>query len=133
MDHNRVHLIGRLTKDPEFVPQGRRGEAHCTFTIAVNRVVPNESGPQADYVPCSLWGEEAKRFVELRSKGDTVGVLGRIRTSHVPQANGTAKFFWEVRVDEVQYGQRSLKNLQPKPQETPTTRAVSQLAAEFFE
>jgi single-strand DNA-binding protein len=131
VDHNRVHLIGRLTKDPEFFPEGRKGEVHCSFTLAINRVVPNEQGPQADYIPCSLWGEEARRFVETRSKGDTVGILGRVRTSYVPQANGSSKFFWEVRVDEVQYGQRSLKNLRPRPTETHATSAMKRLTTEF--
>lgn len=133
MDHNRIHIIGRLTKDPEFVPAGRKGDAHCAFTVAVNRVVSNEQGPQADYIPCTLWGEEAQRFVEKRSKGDTIGILGRIRTSMVKRSDGRADFFWEVRADEVQYGHKSLKNLQPKPAETTATRAVGRLMSEFGE
>ena len=131
MDHNRVHLIGRLTRDPEYVPAGRRGDGHCKFSLAVNRVVSNEQGPQADYMYCVLWGEEALRFIELRAKGDEVGILGRIRTSNVPQADGGTHFHWEVRVDEVRYGRRSLKNLQPRPQETKATQAVAKLAKEF--
>ena len=131
MDHNRIHLIGRLTKNPEFHAAGKRGEPHCTFTLAVNRVVPNEQGPQADYLPCSLWGEEAGRFVESRAKGDEVGVTGRIRTGHVPQADGSYRFFWEVRVDRVSYGRRSLKNLQNPVQENTQTLAVKKLSREF--
>lgn len=131
MDHNRVHIIGRLTKDPEYHPPGRRGDAHCTFTLAVNRVVANEQGPQADYIPCVLWGEEVTRFIESRAKGDEVGVLGRIRTGNVQQADGSTKFFWEIRVDQIHYGRRALKNLQPKPTETAATRAVATLGAEF--
>lgn len=124
-------MIGRLTKDPEYFPAGRKGEAHCTFTLAVNRVVSNEVGAQADYLPCSLWGEEAARFVEIRAKGDTVGALGRLRTNFVQQADGTSRPFWEIRVDEIQYGQKSLKNLQPRPASTPATAAVSRLSSEF--
>lgn len=131
MDHNRVHLIGRLTKNPEFLPSGRRGEPHCTFTLAVNRVVPNEKGPQADYIPCSLWGKEAQVFAEDRAKGDEVGVTGRLRTEHVVQPDGSHRFFWEVRVDQVAYGRKSLKNLQGRPQATPATEAVRLLTQEF--
>lgn len=131
MDHNRVHLIGRLTKDPEFHAPGRRGDAHCTFVLAVNRVVPNEKGPQADYLPCSLWGSEAEVFCERRAKGDEVGVLGRIRTGHVQQPDNTYKFFWEVRVDRVFYGRQALKNMQLKPEPTKATQAVSRLMSEF--
>lgn len=131
MDHNRCHLVGRLTKDPEYIPAGRRGEEHCTFTLAVNRVVPNETGPKADYVPCSLWGENARAFVENRAKGDEVGVIGRMRTNFVQQPDGTHRLFFEIRVEEIHLGRRALKNLQPRPQETPTTRAIGQLTREF--
>lgn len=133
MDHNRCHLVGRLAKDPQYVPAGLKGNDHCTFTLAINRVVPTEAGPEADYILCSLWGEEARRFVESRAKGDEVGVLGRIRTGFVQQANGSRRFFWEVRVEEVQFGRRSLKNLQPRPREDQATKAVGRLTMEFGE
>jgi len=133
VDHNKGTWIGRLTKDPEFHPAGRKGDPHCTFTLAINRVVPNEGGPQADFIPCTIWGEEAERFCQLRSKGDEVGIMGRIRTNNVPQPDGSYRFHWEVRALEggVQYGRRSLKNLQPRPAATRTTQAVGQLTAEF--
>ncbi len=131
MDHNRVHLVGRLVRNPEYFPPGRRGQEHCTFSMATNRVVPNEEGPAADYIPCSLWGEEATRFVERVRKGDEVTCFGRIRTNFVPQADGDSRFFWEVRVDTVEYGRISLKNLRSHVEEDNTTRAVKQLTEEF--
>lgn len=131
MDHNRFHGVGRLTRDPQYIPAGNKGEDHCTFTLAINRVVPLHDGPVADYVPCSLWGEEARRFIECRAKGDEVGILGRFRTGFVQQGDGSRKIFWEIRVEEVQYGRRSLKNLQPKPKQDSATRAVGQLVTEF--
>lgn len=133
MDHNRWHGVGRLTRNPEYFSPGRRGQEHCTFSLAINRVVPNEEGPAADFVPCSVWGEEARRFVERVQKGDEVACLGRIRTNFVPQANGDRKFFWEVRVDHVEYGRISLKNLRTKPHTDATTEAVKQLTEEFGE
>jgi len=130
MDHNQWSGIGRLVKAPKFYPAAQ-GKEHCTFTIVCNRVVPNSEGPQADYVPCALWGEEATKFVGLCDKGDTVGVVGRIRTSFVQKPNGTKDFYWEVRVDEVSYGMRSLKNLQPKTAPDAASRAVGKLSKEF--
>jgi single-strand DNA-binding protein len=131
LDHNRVHFIGRLTRNPEYFSRGRRGEGHCTFTVAINRVVPNEEGPMADYIPCSLWGEEAATFVERAHKGDEVAVRGRIRTNFVVQGDGNRRFFWEARIDVVDYGRISLKNLQPQPAEDATIRAVQTLTEEF--
>ncbi len=132
MDHNRFNAIGRLVKSPEYFPPGRKGPEHCTFTLAINRVVPNEDGPTADFIPCSLWGNEASHFCECRDKGDEVAILGRIRTNFVPQASGNRKFFWEVRVERVEYGRQALKNLQTGPrQEDKATRAVKTLTTEF--
>lgn len=131
MDHNRSLIVGRLTKRPEYFPAGMRGEEHCTFTVATNRVVSDRTGPKADYIPCSLWGPQAKTFVENRDKGDEVGVIGRIRTNYVQQADGGSRLFFEVRVEEVQMGRKSLKNLQPRPEATTATRAVGRLQNEF--
>lgn len=131
MDHNRCHLVGRLARNPQFVPAGRKGDAHCVFTLAINRVVPTAEGPAVDYVPCSLWGEEASRFVELRAVGDEVGVFGRLRTGFIQRGGGRKEHIWEIRVEEVDYGRRSLKNLQPRPKADHATQAVKKLATEF--
>ena len=131
MDHNLWHGIGRLTRPPEYVPAGKKGEGHCKFTLAINRVVSNAQGPQADYIPCVLWGEKALHFIEERDKGDEVGIVGSIHTSNVPQADGSTRFYWEVRVNKVSYGRKSLKNLQPKPEPTHTTQALGKLTTEF--
>jgi single-strand DNA-binding protein len=132
VDHNRFHAIGRLVRPPEYFTPGRKGQEHCTFTLAINRVVPNEDGPAADYIPCSLWGAEARNFYDCRGKGDEVLILGRIRTNFVQQADGERKFFWEVRVETVDYGRRSLKNLRAgNDMVDATTEAVKQLTTEF--
>jgi len=101
--------------------------------MAINRVVPNEEGPAADYVPCSVWGQEAANFVERVRKGDEVTCLGRIRTNFVPQADGDRRFFWEIRVDTVDYGRIALKNLRARTYADDTTRAVKKLTEEFGE
>ena len=131
MDQNTFIGVGRLARDPEFIPAGRKGDPHARFTLVINRVVAGENGPQADYLTCTLWGEEAIRFCETRAKGDEVGIKARVRTSLVQKAGGGKDFFIEFRVEEVTYGRKSLKNLSPRPEETPTTQAVSKLAGEF--
>jgi single-strand DNA-binding protein len=123
--------VGRLTKNPVFYPEGRKGDAHCTFTLAVNRVIPDENGPTADYIQCVLWGPLATTFVEDREMGDEVMVFGAIRTSILPLGNGKSEFRWELRVEEVEHGRKSLKNLAGRPTETKATVAVSRLTKEF--
>jgi single-strand DNA-binding protein len=101
------------------------------FTLAINRVVSDRNGPKADYIPCSLWGPSSHSFVEQRAKGDEVGIIGRLRANYVQQPDGTSRLFFEVRVEEVHLGRRSLKNMQPKPEVTPATQAVGTLQDEF--
>jgi single-strand DNA-binding protein len=131
VDQNRTTLVGRLTRNPEYHPPGIAGQEHCTFTLAINRVVSDRNGPKADYIPCSLWGPGARPFVEGRAKGDEVGVIGRIRVNYVQQPDGTSRLFFEIRVEEAHQGRKSLKNMQPKPETTPATQAVSTLQDEF--
>jgi single-strand DNA-binding protein len=131
VDQNRVVLVGRLTRDPEFQVPGSRGTAHCNFTLAVNRVVANRDGPKADYIPCSLWGKAAQEFAEVCSKGDEVGVIGRLRANYVQQPGGDSRCFFEIRVDEINLGAVARKNLQAKPKRTTTTAAIDTLREEF--
>jgi single-strand DNA-binding protein len=131
VDHNKTTLVGRLTANPEYYPAGIRGQDHCQFTIAVNRVVSDQNGPRADFIPCSLWGPACKAFVEQRAKGDEVGVIGRLRANYVPQPDGTSHLLFEVRVEEIHLGRKSLKNMQPAPEKTPATAAVGKLQEEF--
>ena len=131
MDYNRGQLMGRLKANPKYYPPGRKGQAHTNFTLAVNRVVPTETGPKADYFPCVIWGEEAGSFAEKRSKGDTVAVFGKWRTNYIEQADGTSKLHFELRVEKFGLGMKALKNLLPQPKPTAATKAVSQLMAEF--
>lgn len=133
MDHNKYDAIGRLVRDPQFFPAGNRGHEHCTGTLAINRVVPSSEGPEADYIPFSIWGPESKIFCEGRAKGDTVMIQGRIRTSLVTAPDGKKTSWWEVRVDHFQFGHRSLKNMRPEPVPDETIVAVARLSAEFGE
>ncbi len=131
MDHNRFWGIGRLVKDPQHFEAGRRGEPHCTGILASNRVVPSEAGPEADYIPFSIWGEGARQFCEQCARGDTVLIAGRIRTSLVQKAGGGKESYWEVRADKAELIHQSRKNMQPAPKQDSTTAAVGKLNSEF--
>lgn len=131
MDHNKYVGVGRLARDPEYFPPGMRGEEHCTFTLAINRVVPREDGAVADFIPCSLWGPVARQFVEARAKGDEVGVIGRLRTNLVQKGDGSRQSLMEIRVEEVRMGRKSLTNLRPLPVQDRATQVVARLNSEF--
>lgn len=131
MDYNRSSFVGRLTRDPEYFPAGARGEAHCTFTLAVNRVVSNQDGPGVDYIPCSLWGPRAQVLKKLMGRGDELGISGRLRVNRVQEANDSFRLFFEIRVEEIHEGCKPLRKLGPQPTSTPVTQAVGSLMREF--
>ena len=131
MDHNRFWGIGRLVKDLQHFEAGRRGEPHCTGILVTNRVVPSENGPEADYIPFSVWGESARTLCRTCALGDTLLISGRIRTNLVSKASGEKGSFWEVRADNAQLIHRSRKNMQPSPKRDSTTNAVDRLSREF--
>ena len=131
MNGNTWIGMGRLVRPPEFFPPGLTGDVHATFVLAVNRVVPSRSGPETDYVPCTVWGPLAQELCAQRTTGDEVHVIGRIRTDLIPQADGSREFRVEVRAEQLQLGRRSRKNLQPSPHVDGVTQAVGRLTEEF--
>ena len=60
---NRVVLVGRLTKDPEYrtTPSG---VSVATFTLAVNRTFTNAQGErEADFINCVVFRRQAEKVV----------------------------------------------------------------------
>jgi single-strand DNA-binding protein len=101
---NKVVLIGRLTKDPELKFTPGTGTAVATFTLAVDRRLPNKNGQrEADFVPIVVWGKQAESTANYMSKGKLMGVSGRIQTRSYEAKDGTRRYVTEVVADEVQF------------------------------
>ncbi len=101
---NKVVLIGRLTKDPELKFTPGTGTAVATFTLAVDRRVPNKSGQrEADFVPIVVWGKQAESTANYMSKGKLMGVSGRIQTRSYDAKDGTKRYVTEIVAEEVQF------------------------------
>ncbi|WP_019168337.1 single-stranded DNA-binding protein, partial [Staphylococcus intermedius] len=74
---NRVVLVGRLTKDPEFrtTPSG---VSVATFTLAVNRNFKSKNGEQqVDFINCIVFRKQAENVNNYLNKGNLAGVDGR--------------------------------------------------------
>lgn len=73
-DLNELTLIGFICKDPIFrtTPFNRQ---ICDVLLAVNRTNFNKS----DYIPCILWGRNAK-FIQNQKVGTKVCLTGRIQS-----------------------------------------------------
>ena len=77
---NRVILVGRLTKDPEY-RQTPSGVSVATFTLAVNRSFTNSQGErEADFINVVVFRKQAENVNNYLSKGSLAGVDGRIQS-----------------------------------------------------
>lgn len=100
---NRVVLVGRLTKDPEFrtTPSG---VDLATFTLAVNRNFKDKNGEQqADFINCVVFRKQAENVNNYLNKGSLAGVDGRLQSRSYENAEGQRISVTEVVCDSVQF------------------------------
>ncbi|WP_462130191.1 single-stranded DNA-binding protein [Staphylococcus pseudintermedius] len=100
---NRVVLVGRLTKDPDFrtTPSG---VSVATFTLAVNRTFTNAQGErEADFINCVVFRKQAENVKNYLNKGNLAGVDGRLQSRSYENQEGRRVFVTEVVCDSVQF------------------------------
>lgn len=100
---NRVVLVGRLTKDPEYrvTPSG---VSVATFTLAVNRTFTNAQGErQADFINCVVFRKQAENVNNFLNKGSLAGVDGRLQSRSYDNQEGRRVYVTEVICDSVQF------------------------------
>ncbi|MCG2138287.1 single-stranded DNA-binding protein [Staphylococcus epidermidis] len=100
---NRVVLVGRLTKDPEFRTTPKGVEV-TNFTLAINRNFTNAQGErEADFINVITFRKQAVNVNEYLSKGKLAGVDGRIQSRSYENQEGRRIFVTEVVADSVQF------------------------------
>lgn len=100
---NRVVLVGRLTKDPEFRTT-QSGIDVANFTLAVNRNFTNAQGErEADFINVVVFRKQAENVNNYLSKGSLAGVDGRIQSRSYENNEGKRIFITEVVADSVQF------------------------------
>lgn len=121
---NRVVLVGRLTKDPEFRTTPT-GVDVATFTLAINRTFTNAQGErEADFINIVVFKNQAKNVNNYLSKGKLAGVDGRIQSRSYENQEGRRIFVTEVVADSVQFLEP--KNSNGGQQDTYQQQAQSQ-------
>ncbi|MDW4288164.1 single-stranded DNA-binding protein [Staphylococcus saprophyticus] len=124
---NRVVLVGRLTKDPEFrtTPSG---VSIANFTLAVNRTFTNAQGErEADFINVVVFRKQAENVNNYLFKSHLAGVDGRIQSRSYENNEGKRIFVTEVVADSVQFlepksqskGQSQQQSGQANPQQAP--------------
>lgn len=115
---NRVVLVGRLTKDPEFRTTPN-GVSVATFTLAVNRNFKNKNGEQqADFINVVVFRQQAENVNNYLKKGNLAGVDGRIQSRSYENKDGQRVYVTEVLADSVQFlePKNNQSNNQPQQQ-----------------
>lgn len=100
---NRVVLVGRLTKEPEYrvTPSGVQV---ATFTLAINRTFTNQNGErQADFINCVVFRTPAENVNKYLNKGNLAGVEGRLQSRSYENNEGKRVYVTEVVCDSVQF------------------------------
>lgn len=98
---NNVILIGRLTKDPESRVIASSEKTVTNFTVAVDRPFAKEK--TADFLRVVTFGRTAENCSRYLSKGQLVGVSGRIQTGSYETQSGEKRYTTEIIADRVEF------------------------------
>lgn len=102
---NRAVVCGRLVRDPE-LRRTSNGTPVTSFTVAVNRTFKNSDGEQeADFINCVAWNKTAEIVNQYCSKGNLVGVEGRLQSRNYQDNQGNNRTVVEIVADQVQFMQ----------------------------
>lgn len=121
---NKVCLTGRLTRDPE-LRETTNGICQTRFTLAVNRKTTNSNGErEADFINCVAWRGAAENIFKYFSKGNQIGITGRIQTGSYDRQDGTKAYTTDIIVDEFDFLDKKEDKpkqveQQPKTEEDP--------------
>ena len=100
---NQVILVGRLTKKPDLILTDS-GKKASFITLAVGRPYKNVNGEyDTDFLDCILWTGIAENTAEYCSKGDIIGVRGRLQSRLVENEDGSKIKKVEIIADKVTF------------------------------
>jgi single-strand DNA-binding protein len=141
MSINKVVLTGNLTRDAELrYTQG--GSAVASIGIAVNDRVRNSSTGEwedyANFINCSMFGKRAESLQPYLTKGQKVGIDGRLRYSSWQQSDGQKRSSIEVIIENLELlgsrgGSQSNQNANKDAYSAPSTQVVSEDSSVFDE
>lgn len=101
---NKVILMGRLTRDPEF-RQTTSGVPVCRITVAVDRPYRKDQEKQADFINVTCWRNTAEFVSRYFNKGKMIIVEGSLRNNDYTDNNGVKHYSMDVQADNVSFGE----------------------------
>ncbi len=115
---NSVHLIARLTADPE-LRASKDGSTITGLRVAVARRRSREGEDRgADFVDVTVFGPQAESCATYLTKGRQVGIAGRLHHSEWQAEDGSRRQRLEVIADSVEFlGSKPAEDHEPEPAE----------------
>lgn len=99
---NQIVLVGRLTRDI-IVNKSDKGVKVATLALAIPRSFKNSDGTyDTDFIDCVLFDNIAENTSEYCSKGDIVGVKGRIQ-SRVIENDSKKEYAMDIIAEKVTF------------------------------
>lgn len=110
MNLNKVHLIGRITKDPE-LRSTQGGTQICQFSIATSRTWKNKDGQKqedTEFHNIVSFGKQAEVIAQYVKKGQLLYVEGRLQTRNWEDKESGKKLYrTEIMLEGFQFGPKA--------------------------
>ena len=99
---NQIILVGRLTKEVQ-VNNSDSGKKVAKITLAIPRSFKNMEGTyDTDFIDCVAFENIAENTASYCSKGDIVGVKGRVQ-SRVVEKDGKKEYLMDIVAEKVTF------------------------------
>lgn len=96
---NKVDLIGRLVREPEYRALND-GTSVCNFTLAVDDDYKDADGQKVmDFIDCTAWRQAAEFVTRYLTKGMLMAVSGRLKSRKWTDKDGNRRTSWFVKCD----------------------------------
>jgi len=121
MSLNKIIIIGRLTRDPELRTTST-GKDVVEFSIAVNKRIKPQEGPDADFFRVKAWGQTASYVNEYIGRGRLVAVDGRLESRKYTDKEGKNREIVEIVADNVNGLDRPREDAEPRQESKAKAR-----------
>ena len=100
---NSVHIIGRLTKDPQISYISDTQTAVARFSVAISRGKDKDGNDKGtDFPNVVVFGKQAENCERYLSKGKLVGIEGRLQTGSY-EKDGRKVYTTDVIANRVEF------------------------------
>ena len=103
---NRVILMGRLTRDPEYRQAPQDGASSVArYTLAVDRKFSKNGEQGTDFISCVTFGRNADFAEKYLKQGMKIAVTGRIQTGSYTGRDGKKVYTTDVVIEDHEFAQ----------------------------